>query len=120
MNLVLTRNVGRRCIQTLPNCRSPTKSRRVSRQISPSQKSRGILTPSLYQVHQALETSERITLSAPTYRYLFIINGISESVALLECLRVEQSLFQEKRERRSIMYLRLVVVILGIAVAVGR
>ena len=45
------------------------------------------------------------------HTHLFIINGISESMALLEFQWEEQSLFQESKKRRSIMYLRLVIVV---------
>ena len=60
MDLVLMRDVGRRCIQTLPNRRSPTQSRRISRQIPPSQKSRGILTPSYTRYDKPLKRANEL------------------------------------------------------------
>ena len=82
MNTLLTSNVGRRGIQTLPNRRPHPQSRRTSRSIPLPQKSTGILTPAYIPgpPKPLRRTNERANyaISAPTYTYItrvFIIKS---------------------------------------------
>ena len=121
MNTLLTSNVGRRGIQTLPNRRSPPQSRRTSRSIPLPQKSTSILTPAYIPgpPKPLSRTSERITLSAPTYTYipnLFIFKSwISErSMALLGNFNGRITSLQKKKETNEhhVFYVLLLLLLL--------